>query len=191
MTAAGIFLTHQDSPRIRRHFARLAAETGALVGWHFVLSHDAFPRPEAPFPYDDPAEVLPTRYRAMAEHGGVQGGYLDTLLTPVLLGLCSQERADHVWLCEYDVDFAGRWGDLFRRFADNPADLLTTTLMYRHEQPRWPWWGSAQAPDAVPEERWVRSLNPLMRVTPRLLDAYVAAIQARVAGFSFEYEQEA
>ena len=36
------------------------------------------------------------------------------------------------------MDFAGRWGDLFRRFADNPADLLTTTLMYRHEQPRWP-----------------------------------------------------
>lgn len=182
MTAAGIFLTHQNSPRIRRHFARLAAETGALVGWHFVLSHDAFPRPEAPFPYDDPAEVLPTRYRAMAEHGGVQGGYLDTLVVPVLRGLCSQEGADHVWLCEYDVDFAGRWSDLFRRFADNPADLLTTTLMYRHEQPRWPWWGSAQAPDAVPEERWVRSLNPLMRVTPRLLDAYVAAMTEQWQG---------
>ena len=92
VTAAGIFLTHQDSPRIRRHFARLVAETGDLVDWHFVLSHDAFPRPEAPFPYDDPAEVLPTRYRAMAEHGGVQGGYLDTLLVPVLRGLCSEEQ---------------------------------------------------------------------------------------------------
>ena len=178
MTAAGIFLTHRDLPRIRSHFARLVAESCDLVTWHFVLSHDAFPRPEAPFPYDDPAEVLPTRYRAMTEHGGVQGGYLDTLLVPVLRGL----RADHLWLCEYDVDFAGRWGDLFGRFADNPADLLTTTLMYRREQPRWPWWGRAQAPDAVPEERWVRSLNPLMRVTPRLLDAYVAAMSEEWQG---------
>jgi hypothetical protein len=182
VTAAGIFLTHRDLPRIRGHFERLVAETGDLVTWHLVLSHDAFPRPRAPFAYDDPAEVLPTRYRAMAEHGGVQGGYLDTLLVPVLRGLHADQGADHLWVVEYDVDLAGRWDDLFGRFADNRADLLTTTLMYRHEQPRWPWWGSAQAPDAVPPERWARSLNPLMRVTPRLLDAYVAAMSEQWQG---------
>jgi hypothetical protein len=172
VTAAGIFLTHHDSPRIRRHLARLVEESGSLVTWHLVRSHDAFPRPEAPFPYDDPAEVLPVRYRRMEEHGGVQGGYLDTLLVPVLRGL----EADHLWLIEYDVDFAGRWDDLFGRYADNDADLLTTTLMYRHEQPRWVRWRDAEAPSYIPQERWVRSLNPLMRVTRRLLDAYAEAM---------------
>jgi hypothetical protein len=118
----------------------------------------------------------------MAEHGGVQGGYLDTLLVPVLRGLAEAVAADRLWVCEYDVDFAGRWDDLFRRFADIDADLLTTTLMYRHEQPKWPWWRMAQAPDAVSPERWARSLNPLMRVSPRLLEAYVAAMSEQWQG---------
>ena len=172
MTAAGIFLTHRESPRIEAHFQRLVDETGDLVDWHLVFSRDAYPRPDAPFAYPDPEHLLPERYRAMAEHGGVQGGYLDTLLVPVLSGL----DADHLWVCEYDVDYAGRWDDLLGRFADNDADVLTTTVMYRHEQPRWPWWASAAAPDGVPEERWVRSLNPLLRVSRPLLAAYVAAM---------------
>ena len=94
MTAAGIFLTHLESPRIRRHFERLVAETGSLITWHFVLSRDPFPHPEVPYTYPDPASVLPARYAAMTEHGGVQGGYLDTLLVPVLSGL----DADQLWL---------------------------------------------------------------------------------------------
>jgi len=172
VTDAGIFLTHRESPRIEAHFRRLVDETGDLVRWHFVLSRDAFPRPEAPFAYPDPELLLPERYRAMAEHGGVQGGYLDTLLVPVLSGL----DADRLWVCEYDVDYAGRWADLLGRFAGNDADLLTTTVMYRHQQPRWPWWPRAAAPSGVPPERWIRSLNPLMRVSRPLLEAYAAAM---------------
>ena len=66
MNDAGIFLTHRDSPRIRGHLARLVAETEGLVDWHLVLSHDAYPRPEAGFAYPDPADLLPVRYAAMA-----------------------------------------------------------------------------------------------------------------------------
>jgi hypothetical protein len=170
--AEGIFLTHRESPRVRGHFERLVAESKGLVTWHFVFSHDAYPRPEAPFTYADPAEVMPLRYRAMEQHGGVQGGYLDTLIVPVLGGL----DAEHLWMCEYDVDFAGHWSDLLRPSADREADLLTTTVMYRHEQPKWPWWRGAGAPAGVPPETWVRSLNPLMRVSRPLLDAYSAAM---------------
>jgi hypothetical protein len=176
VTAAGIFLTHRESPRIEAHFDRLVDESGDLVTWHLVQSHDPFPRPVAPFRYPDPEQVLPARYRAMADHGGVQGGYLDALLVPVLTGLSDVDAADHLWVCEYDVDFAGRWGDLFARYAVNEADLLTTTVMYRHEQPRWPWWRSAAAPRDVPRERWVRSLNPLMRLSRPLLTAYADAM---------------
>lgn len=176
MTAAGIFLTHRESPRIRAHFDRLVHETGHLITWYLVQSHDPFPRPEAPFRYPDPEQVLPERYRAMADHGGVQGGYLDTLLVPVLAGLADVDSADHLWVCEYDVDFAGRWGDLFARYSDNDADLLTTTILYRHEQPRWPWWRTAAAPPGVRRERWVRSLNPLMRLSRPLLATYADAM---------------
>jgi hypothetical protein len=171
VTAAGIFLTHQDQLRIRRHFDRLVEETGSLIRWHFVLSRDPFPRPEAPFSYPDPEQVLPNRYRAMAEHGGVQGGYLDTLLVPVLSGL----EADHLWVCEYDVDYSGRWDELFGRVSDSDADVLTTTLMARNEQPKWRWWRSAAAPPAVPPGRWVRSLTPLLRLTRPVLEAYAEA----------------
>jgi hypothetical protein len=172
VTDAGIFLTHVDSPRIRRHFQRLVEDTSSWVTWHFVLSRDPLPHPEVPIDHPDPAAVMPARYAAMAEHGGVQGGYLDTLLVPVLSGL----DADRRWLLEYDVDYAGRWEELFGPLAERDADLLTTTVMYRHEQPRWPWWRSAAAPPGVPPERWVRSLNPLVRVTPPVLDAYVRAV---------------
>ena len=113
MTSAGIFLTHQRSPRIRRHFRRLVAESGHLVTWHFVFNPDTGARPKAPFAYEDPAQVLAGRYRAMVRNGGIQGGYLDTLLIPVLRAL----PADHLWVIEYDVDYAGRWDDLFGQFA--------------------------------------------------------------------------
>jgi hypothetical protein len=172
VTAAGIFLTHVDSPRIRHHFERLVEESGSLVSWHFVLSRAPFPHPEVPFDYPDPAAMMPTRYVAMTEHGGVQGGYLDTLLVPVLSGL----DADQLWLCEYDVDFAGRWDELFDRVSDRHADLLTTTLMYRHQQPQWPWWRTAASPLDIPPERWVRSLNPLLRLNRHVLEAYVRAV---------------
>ena len=36
---------------------------------------------------------------------------------------------------EYDVDFAGRWDDLFAPFADNDADLLTTLADVPHAVP--------------------------------------------------------
>jgi hypothetical protein len=174
--AAGIFLTHRDSTRIRAHFERLVNETGDLVTWRLVQSHDPFPRPAAPFRYPASERVLPERYRAMVDHGGVQGGYLDTLLVPVLAGLADVDAADHFWVCEYDVDFAGRWGDLFVRYEDDQADLLTTTVLYRHEQPKWPWWRTAAAPPYVPAQRWVRSLNPLMRLSRPLLATYVTAM---------------
>jgi hypothetical protein len=136
-SAAGIFLTHLDSPRIRQHFDRLVQESRGLVTWHFVLNRGSLASPEAPFEHPDPAGLLPSRHRQMLANGGVQGGYIDTVMVPVLSGLVAQ-GASHVWLCEYDVDFAGSWHDLFSRFADNTADLRTSYLMYRRQQPKWP-----------------------------------------------------
>ena len=172
MTAAGIFFTHVRSPRVRRHFRRLVAESGSLVTWHFVFNPDSGARPKAPFAYDDPADVMANRYRAMERNGGVQGGYLDTAIVPCLRAL----RADHLWVMEYDVDFAGRWDDLFATYRDNDADLLTTTLMYRSQSADWPHWKTAAAPPWVPEAGMVRALHPLMRVSRELVNWYAVAM---------------
>lgn len=182
MTAAGIFITHRRTPRIRRHYRRLVAETRGLVRWHFVFSHDTGARPTAPFATGDPAEVLAHRYRAMERHGGVQGGYLDTLILPLLRAL----PAEHLWVMEYDVDYAGRWDALFQRYVDTDADLLTTNLRRPCDQPDWPWWSSARSPSWVPESDWVRSLNPLMRLSRRLVNAYCVAMSD--AGWEGHYE---
>ena len=185
-SAAGIFLTHLDSPRIRAHFERLVRESDGLITWHFVLNPGATPAPETDFAHPDPATLMPARHRRMLQNGGVQGGYVDTVMVPTLSGLVAQGFST-VWLCEYDVDFAGSWADLFRRFEDDPADLLSTTLMFRREQPKWPWWKSASAPPEVPRRRWVRSLNPLVRLSPAALTAYVGAMAEEVWEGHYEF----
>ncbi len=172
MNAAGIFFTHVRTPRVRRHFRRLVAESSGQVTWHFVFNPDAGARPKAPFAYDDPADVMAGRYRAMERNGGVQGGYLDTALIPCLRAL----RSDHLWVMEYDVDFAGRWDDLFAPFAGNDSDLLTTTLMYREQSQDWPHWRTAAAPSWVPEDRMVRAFHPLMRLSRELVNSYAVAM---------------
>ncbi len=183
MTAAGIFFTHVRSPRVRRHFRRLVAESSGEVAWHFIFNPDAGARPKAPFAYDDPAEVMAGRYRAMERNGGVQGGYLDTALIPCLRAL----HADHLWVMEYDVDFAGRWDDLFAPFAGNDADLLTTTLMYREQNPDWPHWRTATAPAWVPQDAMVRALHPLMRLSRDLVNWYAVAMADRAWGGHYEF----
>lgn len=170
--AAGIFLTHQRSPRIRRHFERLVRESSHLVTWSFVFNDGPSAHPKAPFRYEDPALVLPSRYQAMVRNGGVYGGYLDTLFVPVMQAL----PAEHVWLIEYDVDYSGSWGDLFGEFQDSQADLLTTSVMYKSEDPDWPHWKTATTPSWVGDDQLVRSLNPLMRVSQQLLNTYAVAM---------------
>jgi hypothetical protein len=183
VTAAGLFFTHVRSPRVRRHFQRLVAESGSLVEWHFVFNPDSGARPKAPFAYEDPATVMAGRYRAMERNGGVQGGYLDTALIPCLRAL----RADHLWVMEYDVDFAGRWADLFAPYAESDADLLTATLMYRSEAPDWPHWARATAPPWVPPDRMIRALHPLMRVSRELVNWYAVAMVDDAWGGHYEF----
>ena len=183
MTAAGIFFTHVRTPRVRRHFRRLVEESRGEVAWYFVFNPGAGARPEAPFAYDDPADVMAGRYRAMERNGGVQGGYLDTALFPLLRAL----SAEHLWVMEYDVDFAGRWGDLFASYADSDADLLTALLTYRTLYPDWTHWHRATAPAWVAEPRMVLGLHPLMRLSRDLVNWYPTAMADAAWGGHYEF----
>ena len=49
---------------------------------------------------------------------------------------------DFYWRIEYDVQFGGDWGDFFRYFFDNKADLLGTYIKAHKDDPHWLWWNA-------------------------------------------------
>ena len=160
-TAAGIFLTHELSPRVQRHFQRLVDETGPLVEWHLVYNEGNRPYPSTTIPYADPATVMPRRFGHSNAVGMIEGGYLDVMIIPLVMAVA----APHVWVMEYDVDFSGSWSDLFCQFRDVDADLLATSLRYRAELPHWGWWPHCQAPPSVDDSDYVRGFIPMMRLS--------------------------
>jgi hypothetical protein len=94
---------------------------------------------------------------------------------------------DFVWAVEYDVDYSGHWASLFRRFVGNRADVLTTTVRSQAEEPDWVHWPTCRAPEAVPRSVWRASFNPIMRLSRRFADAYVAATRSTAWGGHYEF----
>ena len=168
MTVAGLFLSHVRSARIDRAFLRLVAETATLVDWYFVHNPTPGAHPETRFRHPDPGVVMPGRYGAMLAHGGVQDGYLDTLIIPCVLGL----EARQVWCLEYDVDYSGRWSDFFAELAEDDADLLTSTVTTRAETPDWSKWPRASAPGWVDRAQHVRGFHPVLRLSRAFAEEY-------------------
>lgn len=180
--AAGLFLTHVVSERVERHYRRLVAESGELVEWHFVQM-DRGPRPVTTIPYLNPAVVMPARHRAQVANGGVLGGYQDVAFIPCILAL----RAEHVWVMEYDVDYSGRWHDLFVQFRDVTADVLTSALRSPDEYPTWAKWSTSSAPAWVDPALFLRSLNPILRLSRRFAHQYALMMSDPAWGHHLEF----
>jgi hypothetical protein len=166
---SGLFLSHIRSPRIDRHFGRLINESGQRIGWRFVYNEGRYPAPQADFAVPSAKQVFPLRFDEMQRNKGTVGGYADTTLWPCVLAL----DADFTWLMEFDVDFSGDWETFFAQFADNDADLLTTTLVPRAQSAGWYWWPKARTPYYVRPEHLYRAFLPLTRVSRRLAQEYV------------------
>lgn len=181
--AGGLFFSHLDTPRVRAHFARLVAQSGAWVDWHWVLNASRYPEPQCALPLAPPAEVLPQRYAQMLLNDGVQKGLLDTAILPCLLAL----PQPFVWFMEYDVDYAGNWAALFSQYATETADLLTTSLIARQGDADWFHWQHARAPAQVAPSQFYRGFHPLMRVSRALALAYQAAVADPAWGGHYEF----
>lgn len=70
------------------------------------------------------------------------------------------------WNIEYDVEFAGDWKYLFKRFAKSEADLLSCHIMSFSEDPIWYWWRALKTiGEYVPFRERIRSFNPIYRLT--------------------------
>jgi hypothetical protein len=98
---------------------------------------------------------------------------MDVAILPCVLAL----PADFVWVMEYDVDFSGNWEYLFCQFADNRADLLTSSLLPHDACPDWYHWQFARMPDQVPPNHMIRGFHPIMRISRRFAEGYISCLE--------------
>lgn len=73
---------------------------------------------------------------------------------------------DYVWAVEYDVIFSGNWSTFFTAHNSN-ADFLSAKVREHSAQPQWCWWRSLRGPQEIPRSRWLRSFNPVFRISKR------------------------
>ena len=97
-----------------------------------------------------------------------------------------QSACEFYWLVEYDVRFTGPWTRLFDAFADNCADLLTTTITRRPDQPLWHWWPSLMAPDTeLSQDEQISCFLPVLRISRKGIELLLTAYRK---GWQGHYE---
>lgn len=168
---AGLFVTHVVNDRIVAHFDRLRRQSDSFVDWRFVPNRETI-QDIASRPSRDLSRLGRARVSEGLAHGRLQMGYLDVLLVPLALST----RRRQVWICEYDVDYAGDWKDFFAQFARDRTDLLATTLNPHDRDPAWAFWPSAIKPPTVPDPARMRAFLPLFRTSRVMLKAYCRAL---------------
>jgi len=127
----------------------------------------------------DEENTLPIRFAEKMRRGGtITPGFTDLAYMPALLSP-QLSAYEYIWMSEYDVDFAGHWRDFFLPLLGSQADLIGTTFYPQAECPGWCHWAWFEAPDVVASRHYIRSFNPIVRFSRRMLNAYVAAVQEK------------
>lgn len=181
--SVGLFITHEASDRVLRHFHRLKAQSAGLVDWHLVDNSGGGCEPSVEWSYLPASKAMPPRYKEFVRHGGLMGGYLDVAVLP----LAAASDRDFVWVMEYDVDYSGDWSELFLQFDNNRADLLTTTLVPREQSSDWYYWPTAKPPPEVESHHLYRAFHPLMRLSRRFARWYLEQLCHRPWSGHYEY----
>jgi hypothetical protein len=114
---AAVLVTHIESDAIGQHFKRLKADTRGLLDV-FLCVHESAEHVAGGLAADfrvssfDEASTLPNRYAEKMRRGGsITPGFADLTYMPVLLAQLS--NYSHIWVLEYDLDFAGAWDAFF------------------------------------------------------------------------------
>lgn len=77
---------------------------------------------------------------------------------------------EYYWSIEYDVVFTGKWTCFFKLFKHIEADLLASHIKKYAEIPWWNWWNTLNFKnDLIKEEQYIRSFNPIYRMSNRAL----------------------
>jgi hypothetical protein len=157
---AVVFLTHLRSGRISRHFARLKRECGFDA---FLFFHSK----------GDGAALLPSRaVEAKERKIAYDYGGTDLIFIPAML---APEGYEHIWLVEYDADFAGNWKTFFDKASESEADFLATTIFSKEDSEGWHHWPWFEAPPEV--KTYYRAFCPVMRCSRTMLECYVQSLQ--------------
>jgi hypothetical protein len=193
-----VFLTHIKSERIFRHFERLREETKGLLS-PLLCIHDPIqvppiaklaraiiqlpgkiriPTPHLTIDVASGARLLPKRFAQMQRRGGwFNNGFSDLASMPAMLSEPLREY-EYVWLLENDVDYAGNWRDFFLRTMGSSADLLSTLIDTRSQDPDWEHWSWFRTPPEVSYDHHISSLHSISRFSRRMLSLYVNSVQS-------------
>ena len=83
----------------------------------------------------------------------------------------SHREYDYYWFVEYDVRYTGDWRSLLRSFESFDHDLITSHIRRFSQEPVLYWWSSIQHPvKAIEHEKYLRSFNPIYRMSNRALE---------------------
>lgn len=185
-----LYLNHVVNRSLWRAFKRLDQDCCSLSDVYFILnSNSETIDVEGTFP------ITPS-LRASLRHpsrAGNEGWWMDTApshtqvirsgFDQVLLAFRKKRpEYDYYWIVENDVDFSGRWSEVFKAFADNKSDLLCTSMHRYETNPTWDWWKSLTWPDNSKPEL-IRGFFPFARLSARAADAITVAGQNGVDGF--------
>jgi len=77
---------------------------------------------------------------------------------------------NHYWNIEYDVCFSGEWSYFFSEFNSVEADFISSHVQRFADYPEWMWWRSMDTRLLIlPQDKYVRSFNPIYRISNRAL----------------------
>ena len=179
-----LYLNHVVNKSLWRGYKRLEGECSGLADVYYVLNLNS---DNVPLDAEDTFPITPA-LRATLGHpsrAGNVGWWMDT--APSYTGIIqsgvdqgilafrqSKPEYDYYWIVENDVEFSGRWSELFRAFSDNTSDLLCTSMHRPETNPTWDWWKSLVWMEEKKPEL-VRCMFPFARFSARAMDALIAA----------------
>lgn len=178
---AVVMYTHTVAPRILEHFARLKRETAGLMAAYLAV-HEPMGKAVADADITvgngEMMRLMPRRFNELIGpgRGRFDRGYTD-LVTQTFSRDPLLHDADHIWMVEYDVDFAGNWRDFFSAFANDTTDLLVSRVMTPADQPHWINWEGVRSPPQLPVEQRLGCFMPASRQSRRFIDIYGEEIE--------------
>ena len=133
-----LFCCHFLSPEIEKEFSRLKKCCGS--DFDVVLSYDCSRDPDR-ISSDFSSHLFTVdQIKKMGYGFPVQEDIWQHAEYPIIDYYLRKPQYDFYWRIEYDVQFGGDWGDFFRHFLDNKADLLGTYIKTYKDEPNWYWW---------------------------------------------------
>ena len=169
-----LYLSHVVNKTQWRSYKHLECECSHLADVYYVLNLNS---ESVPPDLKDTFPVTPAKRAALGHpsRAGNVGWWMDTspnhtrdiqsaIDRALLVFRQAKPDYDYNWIVEYDVEFSGRWSELFDAFADNTSDLLCSNLHRYETNPTWDWWRSIQWPDNAKPEL-VRGFFPFARLS--------------------------